>query len=587
MTFPDQPRNLARALAEAGRRAPARGITLVDNRGRDRERRTWCDVLDASRLAARRLRGLGVVPGDRVVLSLPTSWEWLDCWFGAVLLGAVPCATPTPGALGSPTAHLEKLLRVVHRIGARMVLAPEPVVGDLRVILDGGFAERSLGEPVSVDLVSTERLAGTAPGTAAPDIDSDACETAYLQLTSGSTGLPRAVELSHRGAVHNALACAEGVAGPHGEPAPPSTVSWLPLYHDMGLVGCLLQTLVTGGDLHLMSPRTFLGRPRLWLERVGRLDRAMSPAPNFAYQLCVERLREEEIRNLELGRFRDAVTGSEMVRPETFEAFCSRFAKAGFQPQRVRPAYGLAEATLAVTLDRRLEGLRSCRVPEGGPRELQSVASNGSPLRDTRVEIRAPDGAALPPHSIGEVWVSSPGVMKGYLGDPVATAEVLRDGWLDTGDLGFLDADGELYITGRKKEILILQGQNLMPHELEWVAEGVAGGGGAERGGAFSVPAAGGERAVLVLETAISDPERLRRLAHDVATAIGRSLGVPLADLVLVPRGTLPRTSSGKIQRTALRASYLAGALAPQRLAAAAGAPPATSLERCASGEDT
>jgi fatty-acyl-CoA synthase len=543
---------------------------MVDNRGRDRERRSFPEVREAASSMSRRLRAAGVAPGDRVLICLSTSWDWVDCWFGAVLLGAAPCAIATPGALGSPAAQLDKTLRVCQRIDARLLVGPESFLREARRVLDDGFASRELGSALRTELLEVERLAVLAPAASEPEPDPDATDTAYLQLTSGSTGLPRAVELSHGAALHNAIACAEGVSGPHGELSQ-EIVSWLPLYHDMGLVGCLLHSVVTGIELALMSPRTFLGRPRLWLERISRSGSAVSPAPNFAYQLCVERAGATS--GLDLSAFRDAITGSEMVRPETVEGFCSTFAAAGFLPGGVRPAYGLAEATLVVTIDQRLEGARVREVPVRRAGELEMVVSNGSPVRDTRIEIRSPAGRPLPSGSIGELWIRGPGLMTGYLGEPAATAEVLRDGWLDTGDLGFLDEDGDLYLTGRKKEILILQGHNVMPHELEWVAEGIAGGGGAERCGAFSVSSAGGERAVLVLETTEQDASRLRLLAHDVASGIGRALGVPLADLVLVRRGTLPRTSSGKIQRRALREAYLRGEVQSGRLDGAAGAP--------------
>ncbi|HUP23279.1 MAG TPA: AMP-binding protein [Thermoanaerobaculia bacterium] len=587
-TAHDRPLDLRRVLADAGRRAPDRGITLVDNRGRDKDRRTYAELHRAAQLMAGRYRELGLEPGDRVLLCLPTSWEWLDCWFGAVLLGAVPCAIATPGALGSPTAQLEKTLRVCERIGARFLVGAESVQRDTRRILEAGFAEQTLHAPLCTDLLAIEQLVATAPASPVPESDVDEASTAYLQLTSGSTGQPRAVELSHRAAIHNALACAERIGQPHGAAAPSVIVSWLPLYHDMGLVGCLLQALASGVDLHLMSPRTFLGRPRLWLERISGLEGVMSPAPNFAYQLCAERVGAAGVEGLDLRGFRDAITGSELVRPETVDAFSSSFEAAGFTREQLRPAYGLAEATLAVTLNAELKAPRLCQVPAGGPRELRAVVGNGVPVRDTRVEIRDPAGGVLPSHAIGEVWVRGPGVMNGYLGDAEATAETLRDGWLDTGDLGFRDHEGELYLTGRKKEILILQGHNLMPHELEWVAEGVAGSGGAERSGAFSVPSVRGERAVLVIETTEQDPERLRELGHEVASAVGRLLGVPLADLVLVRRGTLPRTSSGKIQRTALRDSYLRGEVTRERLVETAGAPlPAMPPEQSSKSEAT
>lgn len=563
-SFPDAPANLQRLIGEAGRRAPERGITLLDNRGRAQDRRSFDQLADAARLMARRLRSLGLEPGDRLMLSLPTSWQWLDVWLGAVFCEALPVAIATPGALGSPATQVEKTLRVAQRIGARFLVCADSVIREARRALDDGLERRALGGALTTRLIDVEKLERVAAASPAPDPDPAPERVAYLQLTSGSTGLPRAVEVLHRGAVHNALASAAGIGAPH--PAVnPVLVSWLPLYHDMGLVGNVLNAIVSGSDLYLMNPRTFLARPWVWLEQFAGLGDAMSTAPNFAYHLCVERIGDRQLESLDLSGLRDAMTGSEMVRPETAAAFCERFERAGFDPRRLRPCYGLAEATLAVTVDQRYQGVRTHEVPTSSPGAALDrqppVVSNGTPVPDTELEIRGPDGRARGELAVGEVWVRCPGVMRGYYDDPEATAEVLCRGWLDTGDLGFLDRDGELYLTGRKKEILILNGQNLMPHEIEWHAESVLGSGGSQRSGAFAVPAPHGEQAVLVLETTPESPEQLERLRRDVARAVGRNLSVALGDLVLVRRGAIPRTTSGKIQRRGLREAYLRGEL--------------------------
>jgi acyl-CoA synthetase (AMP-forming)/AMP-acid ligase II len=341
---------------------------------------------------------------------------------------------------------------------------------------------------------------------------------------------------------------------------------WLPLYHDMGLVGCVLNSMLNGIPLELLNPRSFLARPWIWLERAATWPDLMSPSPNFGFQLCCERAAGKIPADLDLSGFREAMTGSEMVRPETAELFAETFAPYGFRRNQLRPCYGLAEATLAVTVDSQLEGVRSRPLPAtadallgGAAAGVAEVVSNGTAIPDTRVAIRDPAGHPQLAGQVGEVWIAGPGLMSGYYRDPRATAEVLVDGWLDSGDLGFVDDQGELYLVGRSKEILILRGQNLMPHELEWVADGVCGTGGASRAAAFSVPGADGEQAVLVLETEAGDPGSLDRLRRDVAGAIGKSLAIPLADLVLVRRGTIPRTSSGKLQRRAVRESYLRG----------------------------
>jgi acyl-CoA synthetase (AMP-forming)/AMP-acid ligase II len=340
-------------------------------------------------------------------------------------------------------------------------------------------------------------------------------------------------------------------------------VSWLPLNHDMGLVGCFLLSLIVGHDLTLLQPTAFLARPRLWLHELGRHGKVFAPAPNFGYQLCLERSKEDELGELDLSLWQDAMTGAEMIRPETVEGFCERFGRAGFRPEAFRPCYGLAEGTLAVTFDLAGRGLRTRPLPSGAGEgfALSDVVSVGVAIPDTTLEIRDPAGHPRADGEIGAVCVRGPSVFAGYYNDPEATAEALRDGWLLTGDLGFLH-DGELYLTGRTKDLLIVHGENVMPHEVEWLAESVTGGGGAARSGAFSVArSAQGEEAVLVVEASERDPEKLRAMGHDIRSRIGRTLSLPLADLVFVRRGKIPKTTSGKVRRRALRALYLEGKL--------------------------
>jgi fatty-acyl-CoA synthase len=565
----DLPASLFEGLRRTIRDRPEVGIELIDNRGRPAGRRTFAEQVDAARLMARRYRAFGVAPGERVLVSLGTSWEWLDAWFGALWAGALPVAIAPPGALGSPAAQVEKTLRVADRVGARMLVCTDAVLREAERALADGLAERALGRPLAAELVEVGRLLETPPGPPVPEPGAAPEQVAFLQLTSGSTGLPRAVQISHGAAVHNPIAITSKIIEVHDRRPVGALVCWLPLYHDMGLIGCVVNAMVNAIPLELLNPRSFLARPWIWLERVAASRDVMSPAPNFGYQLCCERAAGRIPADLDLTGFRDAMTGSEMVRPETCELFLDTFRPHGFERSQLRPCYGLAEATLAVTVDCQLRGPRTRPMPagadvvlEGGGAGIAEVVSNGTPIPDTRVEIRDPAGHPQPAGRVGEVWISGPGLMSGYHQDPEATAQVLAGGWLDTGDLGFLDQDGELYLVGRSKEILILRGQNLMPHELEWVADGVGGTGGSSRSAAFSVPGPDGERAVLVLESEAGDDATLDRLRHEVAGAIGRSLSIPLADLVLVRRGAIPRTSSGKVQRRALRESYLRGEVA-------------------------
>ena len=559
-SLPDPPQTLPEALERAAKHFPARGIAVFAGRGSRHVRRTYPEILAAARATAGRWAALGVVPGDRVLISLPTSWELLDAWLGALLTGALPVAVAPGAAMGAAEAQIHKVDGLVERLDARFAVVSDAFPAAAR----GLGAERATAAAITVG-----GLAGTAPKTfTAPPPDPE--DTAFLQLTSGSTGRPRAVRVPHRAAIHNPLASDAAIGLPHGAPAhtwAESMVAWLPLNHDMGLIGCLFLSILAGLDLWLLPPTGFLAKPRRWLEELGRHGPVFAPAPNFGYQLCLERLKAEDREGLDLSPWRAAMTGAEMIRPETVDGFNEAFGPHGFSPEVFRPCYGLAEATLAVTFDVAGRGVRTRPMPEGGGHgeddalALQEVVCVGEAIGDTEVVIAGPDERPLADGAIGEVRVKGPGVFTGYWNDPEATAEGLRDGWLCTGDLGFL-ADGELYLTGRTKDLLILRGHNVMPHELEWATEGVTGGGGALRSGAFSIArGAQGEEAVLVVETTERDPEKRAELDHAIRSAVGRELSIVLADLAFVRRGKIPKTTSGKVQRRTLRSMYLDGTL--------------------------
>jgi len=551
--FPPAPADLVSAWRRASLHFPERGIGLVDRRGRTTEWRRYPDLERRFEAHARRLARRGVGAGDRVLVGLGTSWDWLDAWFGSLLLGALPVAIAPPEGLGSPAVVLARADGVARRLGASLFVCSEGLAPAVRSGEYPALAPIALS---TVELAGVEPTGWFEPREAEPDA------TAFLQLTSGSTGVARAVRISHRAAVHNPLASAEAIGRPWGAPAwewEERHVLWLPLHHDMGLVGGILYALLNGLDLHLASPRAFLARPGTWLDMLTAAGAAVSPAPNFAYQLCVERIGAEERAGLDLSRWRAALLGAEMVRAETAAAFTAAFAGCGLSSAAARPCYGLAEATLAVTFDCAGEGVRTARVPVEGRSagEPPEVVSVGVPVADTEVRVTAPDGAPLTDGRVGEVRVRGPGVFDGYWEDAEATREALDGEWLRTGDLGFLQG-GELHLTGRTKDILIVRGQNLMPHELEWIVEEVAGGGGTCRAGAFSIPRAGGEEPVVVVEVAADGAGDLAAAEREIRSRIGRRLALTLADVAFVRRGKIPKTTSGKVQRRELRARYLA-----------------------------
>ncbi len=538
------------ALARTARDVPDAAVAVLDRRGAA-DARTYAEVLRAARARAARYAALGVGEGDVVLVALDTSHDWIDAWFGAIARGALPVAVAPAGAMGTGRAHLDKLDGLLERLDAPVLVTGDGVRDAAREHGIARVADRVRTPAELDDLTPADFVAPTVGANG----------DAFLQLTSGSTGVPRAVRVRHSAALHNVRAIADALGvlrvAP-GEPRPHG-VSWLPLHHDMGLVGCLLSCVVHGWSLDLIPPRAFLARPETWLAAIARRDRVISPAPNFAYQACVERDTPSRLGDADLSRWAVGLTGAEMVQPATVAAFTRGHAPLGFDAGTLRPSYGLAEGTLAVTIDRRAAGPRTAPVP--GDDTGREVACVGAPVMDTRVRVVDEDGNALPERTVGAVRVAGPGVFAGYRGDAEATARALRDGELVTGDLGFLQ-DGELYLTGRTKDLLILRGANLMPHELEWCAERVAGGGGLSRAGAFSVDGgAQGEQAVVVVETTATDPSELATLARDVRGAIGREVGLTLHDVALVRRGRIPKTSSGKVQRGELRDRYLDGRL--------------------------
>ena len=544
---------LLEAIAHAARYAPERGIGVYDRRGRNVERRTYAELAELAKDRAARLAGAGVRPGDRVLCALPTSWELFETFFGAVMLGAHPVMVAPPGALGSAETYGVKIDQLVE------LLAPKLFVSELNVCEK--FLEGAQARACATAALTPIQLAACAP--AAAGCSAQPQDIAFMQLTSGSTGRQRAVQVTHASAMHNSRAIAVLFDGKSHD----LIISWLPLNHDMGLVGCLIYSLVHGLDLWMLRPETFLARPSTWLKIIHARRGTIIPGPNFAWQLCVDRIDSSELAGLDLSSVTSAFTGSEMIHPETCAAFEAKFGPFGFRAPQWMPCYGMAECTLAATGDRVRTGIRTRKLPERGDTAGMALASDvvctGSPVMDTEVRISssAAPGQFLPNETIGEVWIKGPGIFAGYFNDPQASAAALSDGWLRSGDLGFLK-DGELYITGRLKDLLIIHGTNWMPHELEWEAELAVGGGGAERSGAFSIVSGPeGEKPVLVLECASAEARPVSEIEHAIRSRIGRVLGLPLADVVLVKRGQIPKTTSGKVQRSELRRRYIEGKL--------------------------
>ena len=507
-----------------------------------------------------RLQARGVSPGDRVALVLPTSIEFFDAFFGVLLAGAVPVPLYPPVRLGRLDEYAARTARMLELVRATVV------VTDRRV-------RRLLGPAVAaarprLGCVVLDELADSDPHPA-PGAPQD---LALVQFSSGTTVDPKPVALSHRAVVAQTLRLKAYWPQPEGRTVD-SGASWLPLYHDMGLIGCVLPALEHPGTLTLIPPELFIARPALWLQTISRHRATISPAPNFAYGLCLDKIRDEELDGVDLSCWRIALNGAEPVAPRVLRGFCERFARWGFSSAAMTPVYGLSEAALAVTFSdvavpfeaRRFDREQLAR--EGRAVDAADgveLVALGRPLPDFALAIVDDAGAELAPGQVGHLLVRGPSLMDGYLDQPEATAGVLRDGWLDTGDLGFLH-DGQLYLTGRAKDVLILRGRNHSPHEVEDAVDSVAG---ARAGCAVAVSwlpeGDSGERLLLLVEARRDVPgSDYPRIARECAGAVRAAAGLdPDHVEVLVP-GTLPRTSSGKLRRAETLRRWLAGELDP------------------------
>ena len=560
---------VAAALAAAARHPS--GVTFVDLR----ERETWlawAEVLARARRAAAALSELGVRPGDRVAVVLRTEPAFLDAFFGAVLAGAVPVPLYPPVRLGRLDEYLAGTARLLQVSGARLAVA-------------GGPVRRLLGEALArarpdLGCLDAGRLAearGSLAREAAPG------DLARVQFSSGSTVDPKPVALTHS----NLMAQVEALTA-LVRPTPDDVlVSWLPLYHDMGLVGCLLGATSYPGPLVLIPPEHFLVRPALWLRAMARHRGTVSAAPHFAYAYAADRVAAEDLAGMDLSPWRVALDGAEPVTAPALRRFAERFGRFGLDPGALMPCYGLSEAALAVTV---APAGRPPRVEPVDPEALHArgevvpgrreVVSVGAPVPGAEVEIRGQDGAPLPERRLGRIFVRSPSVMRGYLGDEAGTARALPGGWLDTGDLGFADG-GELFVHGRAKDLVIVRGSNHAPEEFEACLEGMAG---LRPGCAVAlgwVPEGAEEEQLLVLaertrrEPSSGDRARGRSasggaeadLEERVRRAILERTGVRAHAVRILAPGTLPRTSSGKMRRGEALRRFLAGSLSPPRRA--------------------
>ncbi len=551
----------------------AQGITgsnFYNARGELSLALTYTDLRRDAMELAQRFTGLGLPRQARVALVAETDPDFVRLFFACQYAGLVPVPLPAAVHLGGRDAFIRQLRTMLAGCQASVAIAPP----DFASMLHAASTDAQLAFCGTPDEFRALPLAITTPRPAQAD------ELAYLQYTSGSTRFPRGVMITHRtvmqnlqGIVHHGLALRED----------DRFMSWLPFYHDMGLVGLVFSPLAAQRSVDYLGTRDFAMRPRQWLALMSRNQATIAFSPPFGYALVGRRVRPADVVQYDLSAWRIAGVGAETIRAETLERFAAVLHDSGFRAEAFLPCYGMAECSLAVSfapLDRGVDTdtvdaqtLGHQRVARAADQHTTSVnrfVNCGVVLPGHRLEIRDAAGRRLPERRCGTIFVQGPSVMSGYFGDAAETERVLsRDGWLNTGDVGYL-ADGRLFITGREKDLFIINGRNIWPQDLEFLAEQQPELR-PEDASAFAVPGAdGSDMAVLVVQCREQDPLRRIDLVTRLQGLIKAELGIPCFIELVAPH-TLPRTSSGKLSRSGARRDFLdrndIGALTPSHLA--------------------
>ncbi len=511
---------------------------------------------EQSLILARRLLSLDVERGARVAIVAETNADFLRVFFACQYAGLVPVALPASINLGGHEAYVARLRGLLLRCGASVAMASSEFVRFLGAAAEG-LDLAFLGTPAALDEIppSTAEL---RPG--GPD------ETAYLQYTSGSTSFPRGVVITQRAVLSNLEGTVNGglLIRPDDR-----IVSWLPFYHDMGLVGCLLAPIASQRSIDYLDTRDFAMRPRRWLELITRTRATISFSPPFGYELCVRRIRPDDVAQYDLSSWRVAGVGAEPIRAELLDRFAQLLAPAGFDARAFVPCYGMAECSLAISFAPLRRGvvvdridanhladhLRIAPATEATER-VSAFVRCGIPLSGHEVVIRDDSGNDLPDGHVGRIKVRGPSVMSGYFEQPELTHQSLSaDGWLDTGDIGYR-VDGEVVITGRHKDMIIINGRNIWPQDIEHIAERQPELRSQDASAFFVLGEHDEEIPVMVVQSTIIDPDECVGLIQRLQREIHAELGINCV-IELVPRHTLPRTSSGKLSRSAAREDYL------------------------------
>ncbi len=541
-----------------------RGFNFHDPRGNLIRPYPFSELREDAVKMAWRLIARGIKPGDRIALIAETGPDFAALFCGAIYAGAWPVPLPLPTSFGGKENYIDQIAVQMQSAEPKILFYPQELQA-----MASAAAERQGCAGISWEAFAAESAKETELPKASPE---DIC---FLQYSSGSTRFPHGVAITHKGLLANLAGHSHGMRiGPSDR-----CISWLPWYHDMGLVGCFLSPIGNQFSVDYLKTEDFARRPLAWLDLISRNpDTSVSFSPTFGYDICARRVSSQTnvAERFDLSRWRIAGNGADMIRPDVMQNFVNCFADAGFKASAFLPSYGLAESTLAVTLMPPGDGIRVELVEEerlsGSPRDLsrparyRAIVNCGVPVRGMELEIRGEKGNALADHHIGKVWCRGTSVMHSYYRDPEATAECMVDGWLDTGDMGYM-VDGHLFIVGRAKDMIIINGKNHWPQDIEWAVEQLPGFHQGDIA-AFALETENGEEVPAVLvHCRVSDPEERKKL-HDEIREKVRSITGMNCVVELVPPRSLPRTSSGKLSRAKAKKLYLAGEIEPLKLAA-------------------
>jgi fatty-acyl-CoA synthase len=539
-----------------------RGLNFHDARGMLARPYPYRDLRADAIDNAYRLIARGIAPGERVALIAETGADFAALFFGCVYAGVWPVPLPLPTSFGARDSYVSQLGAQLRSADPSLLLFPAELEG---------MARDAAGAVPALDWQAF--AAGPATPVSLPVATPD--DVAYLQYSSGSTRFPHGVVITHSALMANLAAHAAGMGVADGD----RCISWLPWYHDMGLVGCFLSPIANQVSVDYLKTEDFARRPLAWLDLISRNQgNTLSYSPTFGYDICARRIsgQTDVAHRFDLSRWRVAGNGADMIRPDVMQAFVDTFSPAGFRATAFLPSYGLAEATLAVSIMPPEEGIIVDLVEEtllsgdavrvDQPTRYRAVVNCGRIIRDLAVEVRDEDGQPLPDRAIGRIFARGSSIMSGYFRDEAATAAVLRDGWLDTGDMGYLK-DGYIFIVGRAKDMIIINGKNHWPQDIEWAIEQLPGFKAGDIA-AFAITTPGGEeRPAVLVQCRTTDETARSRLRDEIRDRVHAITGMHCL-VELIPPRALPRTSSGKLSRAKARNLYLSGEIQPYDVAA-------------------